>query len=68
METEFCTGGITVMTRGEEMVAMFRDMTIKELEGLLQKAETREDKAFFRALLNLKIQLRQEDVIGEVLV
>jgi len=56
------------MTRGEEMVAMFRDMTIKELEGLLQKAETREEKAFFRALLNLKIQLRQEDVIGEVLV
>ncbi|MBQ7364826.1 MAG: hypothetical protein IJW46_04440 [Clostridia bacterium] len=54
--------------RGNTMAAMFAEMTIKELEGLLQTADTREDKALFRALLNLKIQLKQEEIIGEVLV
>ncbi len=53
---------------GKDMATLFHDMTIKELEGLLQAAESREEKALFRALLNLKIQLKQEEIIGEVLV
>lgn len=56
-------------SRGAQaLYAIFEEITIKELEGLLQKATTREEKAFYRALLNLKIQLRQEEIIGEVLV
>ena len=56
-------------SRGTQaLYAIFEEITIKELEGLLQKAATREEKAFYRALLNLKIQLRQEEIIGEVLV
>ena len=34
----------------------------------LQAAESREEKALFRTLLNLKIQLRQAEIVGEVLV
>lgn len=54
--------------RGKEMATLFEGMTIKELEVTLQAAETREEKALFRALLNLKIQLRQAEIVGEVLV
>ena len=53
---------------GKEILSLFSEMTIKDFEGLLQTAETREEKALFRALLNLKIQLRQEEIVGEVLV
>ena len=54
--------------RAKEMAELFSLMTIKELEVSLQAAETREEKALLRALLNLKIQLRQEEIVGEVLV
>ena len=54
--------------RAKEMAILFSTMTIKELEVSLQAAESREDKALFRALLNLKIQLRQAEIVGEVLV
>lgn len=53
---------------GKALAELFAKTSIKELEGLLQSAESREEKALFRALLNLKIQLRQEEIIGEVLV
>ena len=53
---------------GKELARLFSETTIKELEGLLQTATTREEKALYRALLNLKIQLRQEEIIGEELV
>ena len=39
-----------------------------ELEQLLRRAETREERAFYRSLLNLKLQIEQEKVIGEVLL
>jgi len=54
--------------RAKEMATLFSSMTIKELEVSLQAAESREEKALFRALLNLKIQLRQAEIVGEVLV
>ena len=54
--------------RGKDLALLFREITIKELETLLKTAEAREEKALFRQLLNLKIQLRQEEIVGEVLV
>lgn len=54
--------------RAKELTLLFHEMTIKELEVSLQAAESREEKALLRALLNLKIQLRQEEIVGEVLV
>ena len=54
--------------RIKEMSDLFSAMTIKELEVGLQAAESREEKALLRALLNLKIQLRQAEIVGEVLV
>lgn len=54
--------------RAKEMATLFSAMTIKELEVSLQNAESREERALFRALLNLKIQLRQAEIVGEVLV
>ena len=53
---------------GKEMAECFKNITIKELEMNLQAAESREEKALFRTLLNLKIQLRQAEIVGEVLV
>ena len=54
--------------RGKDLAHLFHEITIKELETLLKTAEAREEKALFRQLLNLKIQLRQEEIVGEVLV
>ena len=46
----------------------FEGCTIKDLETALLSAETHEEKAFYRALLNLKLQISQERLIGKVLV
>lgn len=41
---------------------------MQELEDRLLAAPTREEKAFWRTLLDLKLQMEQEKVIGEVLL
>ncbi|MHB1151192.1 MAG: hypothetical protein ACYCWE_01855 [Eubacteriales bacterium] len=46
----------------------FSQTTVDELENHLIEADTREEKAFYRTLLNLKLQLEQEKIIGETLV
>lgn len=46
----------------------FSETTVDELENRLIEADTREEKAFYRTLLNLKLQLEQEKIIGETLV
>lgn len=46
----------------------FDACTIKELEAALLSCDTHEEKAFYRALLNLKLQISQERLIGKVLV
>jgi len=51
-----------------DMYEMFVQSSFIELEQLLIKAQTREERAFYRALLNLKLQIEQEKVVGEVLL
>ena len=46
----------------------FKKFTFKDLERFLLEAETREEKAFYRVLLNLKLQIEQEKIVGEILI
>ena len=46
----------------------FESCSFVEIEELLLQAESREEKAFYRSLLNLKLQIEQEKVIGAVLL
>ena len=51
-----------------ELYQQFEYCTFRELEELLLDAHTREEKAFYRSLLNLKLQIAQERVVGEQLI
>ncbi|MBQ3100750.1 MAG: hypothetical protein IJC50_07150 [Clostridia bacterium] len=51
-----------------ELYDQFRRLTTHDLEEKLLAANTREEKIFYRKLLNLKLQLEQEKVIGELLL
>ena len=51
-----------------DLYKIFDSASFSELEELLLSAKTREEKAFFRALLNLKLQIAQERIIGEILL
>ena len=42
--------------------------TIKELENAIIFATDTDEKAFYRKLLNLKLQTEQEKIVGERLV
>ncbi|MBQ7160811.1 MAG: hypothetical protein IJR90_03795 [Clostridia bacterium] len=46
----------------------FTRATAHDLEERLLAANSREEKIFYRKLLNLKLQLEQEKVIGELLL
>lgn len=46
----------------------FQKFSFKDLEKLLLDSKTREEKAFYRALLNLKLQIEQEKIVGEILI
>lgn len=46
----------------------FQQTTITELETRLEESENREEKILLRALINLKLQLAQEKVVGEILL
>ena len=50
------------------MFERFEQLSFEELEQLLIAAKTREERSFYRSLLNLKLQIEQEKVIGEVLL
>lgn len=52
----------------KQLFLMFNGMTISNLEERLSKSEDREEKIFLRALINLKLQLAQEKVVGEMLL
>jgi len=52
----------------KSLYEQFEACTIKELEALLLSCDTHEEKAFYRALLNLKLQISQEKLIGKVLI
>ncbi len=52
----------------EGLYALFEKTPISELEVMLASAETREEKLLWRALINLKLQLKQESIVGETLL
>lgn len=43
----------------------FNLCSVKELEIYLKNAKTREEKAFYRTLLNLRLKLDQEKIVGK---
>ena len=43
-------------------------VSIAELEASLSAAESREEAIFYRTLINLKLQLAQERIVGETLL
>ena len=47
---------------------VFCRATIKELENAILSANEPEERAFYRKLLNLKLQTEQEKIVGERLV
>ena len=47
---------------------IFSSVTISELEKRLSESSDREEKIFLRELINLKLQLAQEKVVGEMLL
>lgn len=47
---------------------VFCEITINELENAILSTDDTEEKAFYRKLLNLKLQTEQEKIIGERLV
>ncbi|MBR2461283.1 MAG: hypothetical protein IKB34_08670 [Clostridia bacterium] len=51
-----------------DIYGVFCRATIKELEDALLAAKDTEERAFYRKLLNLKLQTEQEKVVGERLV
>ncbi len=46
----------------------FQTATLAELETRLALAGAREEKVFYRELINLKLQLAQEKIVGEMLL
>ena len=46
----------------------FRKMTIAQLQQLMLDSSTREEKAFYRTLLNMKLVIEQEKIVGEALL
>ena len=46
----------------------FSHCSVSELEALIKKAATREEKAFYRTLLNFKLKLDQEKIVGKKLL
>lgn len=52
----------------KNLFELFEKYSFKDLEKLLVKAVSREEKAFYRALLNLKLQIEQEKIVGEILL
>ena len=51
-----------------DLFSIFSQAEVKELENLLVMSEDREQKIFYRMLINLKLQFEQEKIIGEPLV
>ena len=52
----------------ENIYPQFEAASIPELEAMLARAQSREEKILWRALINLKFQLAQEKIVGEQLL
>jgi hypothetical protein len=63
---------ITAPTRAHaelrDFYGVFCEATIKELQNAIIEAGDTDEKAFYRKLLNLKLQTEQEKIVGERLV
>ena len=58
-------------SRGAELsdfYGVFCSATIRELQDAIIAATDTEERAFYRKLLNLKLQTEQEKIVGERLV
>jgi len=51
-----------------QLLASYRALTLPALEARLLASDDREEKLLLRTLINLKLQLAQEKVIGETLL
>ena len=54
--------------RKDSLYDDFSRCSVSELEALIKKAVTREEKAFYRTLLNFKLKLDQEKIVGKKLL
>ncbi len=52
----------------KDMYGVFCKATIKDLENALLMTKNPEERAFYRKMLNLKLQTEQEKVVGERLI
>ena len=52
----------------QDFYSVFCDATIRELQNAIIEAGDTDEKAFYRKLLNLKLQTEQEKIVGERLV
>ncbi len=52
----------------EKMYQWFAGASLSELEAMLTSAREREEKLLWRTLVNLKLQLKQEKIVGETLL
>ncbi len=57
-----------IMEKSESLYELFKNTTVGELEAQLASTDDREEKIFLRALINLKLQLVQEKIVGEMLL
>ena len=62
------TENITNYERLRSFYGIFCESTIKELENAILDTSDTDERAFYRKLLNLKLQTEQEKVVGERLV
>ena len=51
-----------------DFYGVFCSATIRELQNAIIAASDTDEKAFYRKLLNLKLQTEQEKIVGERLV
>ena len=58
----------TETEKTKDLFALFNQTEVKELENLLVMSGDRQQKVFYRTLINLKLQFEQEKIIGEPLV
>ena len=52
----------------EKLYDWFAGASLSDLEAMLAAAEKREEKLLWRTLVNLKLQLTQETIVGEALL
>lgn len=56
------------MNMCDGIYAMFKEISIAEIQSRLTACRQREERIFLRTVLNLKLQLEQERVIGKELL